>query len=305
MEIKDIKKTAKTIYFDEDSTESGIKKRSYYLLIIFGREDDLGKEKEISKEMIVGRSLKTDLSTSDPLMSRKHFKLIPQNNKVYIEDLNSLNGTYLNQKLIEAKTLLKSGDIIIAGRTVFKFEYRTELESLFHKYLYNAATSDRMTNLFNKYYFISQLKREVSYAKRYGKTFSLLMVDIDDFKKINDTYGHQIGDEALKFVAFKIMGSIRENDLAARYGGEEFSIILPETDSHNAFLVAERIRAAIANEILDLETNQIKITVSIGIATFPDDAKDWESFIKKADERLYKAKEAGKNIVIGKDNNAY
>ena len=299
--MKDIKETVRSLYLDDESTESGIKKKGNYIIIIFGKEEDLGKEIEIKKEIIVGRSLNTDLTTSDPLMSRKHFKLIPDDENIFIEDLGSLNGTFVNQQLIKGERELKSGDIIIAGRTVFKFEIRTELESLFHKYLYNAATSDRMTNLFNKYYFISQLKKQISYSKRYGKTFSLLMIDIDDFKKINDTYGHQTGDEALKFVAFKIMSSIRENDIAARYGGEEFTIILPETDSQNAFLVAERIREAIANEVLEIDANQIKITASIGIATFPDDANDWEDLIKKADERLYKAKKAGKNIVISKE----
>ncbi len=304
--MKDIKETVRSLYFDDESTEGGIKKKGNYIIIIFGKEEDLGKEIEIKEEITVGRSLNTDLTTSDPLMSRRHFKLTPEDENIFIEDLGSLNGTFVNQQIIDGKRALKSGDIIIAGRTVFKFEIRTEIESLFHKYLYNAATSDRMTNLFNKYYFISQLKKQISYAKRYGKTFSLLMIDIDDFKKVNDTYGHQIGDEALKFVAFKIMSSIRENDIAARYGGEEFSIILPETDSHNAFLVAKRIRKAIASEVLDLESNQIKVTVSIGVATFPEDADDWKSLIKKADERLYKAKEAGKNIVISKeDENVY
>ncbi len=299
--MKDPKITAKTIFLDDESTEKGIAKRVNYLIIIFGREDDLGKEMEIIRDTIVGRSLKSDFVTSDPLMSRQHFKLSIKDGKVYVEDLNSLNGTFLNQKLLKGKTVLNSGDIITAGRTVFKFECRTELESLFHKYLYNAATSDRMTNLFNKYYFITQIKREVSYAKRYGKTFSLLMVDIDDFKKVNDTYGHQVGDEALKFVAFKIMNSIRENDIAARYGGEEFAIILPEADAKSAYMVGERMRSLVESEILELDDVKIDITISVGVATFPDDASDWESLIKIADKRLYLAKELGKNRVIGQN----
>ncbi len=295
--------TAKTLFLDDESTEKGIAKKVNYLIIIFGREDDLGKEIEINRDTVVGRSLKSDFVTSDPLMSRQHFKLSIRDGQIFVEDLNSLNGTYVNQRLINGKTLLKSGDIITAGRTVFKFECRTELESLFHKYLYNAATSDRMTNLFNKYYFITQLKREVSYAKRYGKVFSLLMADIDDFKKVNDTYGHPVGDEALKFVAFKIMNSIRENDIAARYGGEEFAIILPEANAESAYMVGERMRALVESEILELDDIKIEITISVGISTFPDDAGDWESLIKVADKRLYLAKEMGKNRVIGKNAN--
>ncbi len=299
--MKDPKITTKTIFLDDESTEKGIAKRVNYLIIIFGREDDLGKEMEITRDTVVGRSLKSDFVTSDPLMSRQHFKLSVKDGKVYVEDLNSLNGTYLNQKFLKGKTVLNSGDIITAGRTVFKFECRTELESLFHKYLYNAATSDRMTNLFNKYYFITQIKREVSYAKRYGKTFSLLMVDIDDFKKVNDSHGHQVGDETLKFVAFKIMNSIRENDIAARYGGEEFAIILPEADAKSAYMVGERMRSMVESEILELDDVKIDITISVGVATFPDDANNWESLIKIADKRLYLAKEMGKNKVIGQN----
>ena len=302
--MKIVDKTANTLIFSEDSTEKAVAKKSYFLIIIFGKETDLGKEIEIKERIVVGRSIKTDLLTTDPLMSRKHFTIYKEeDNRFYIEDLNSLNGTFLNQNEIYGKHILKSSDIITSGRTVFKFEKRTELESMFHKYLYTAATTDRMTNLFNKYFFIDKLKKQITYSKRYNTKFSLLMIDIDDFKKVNDTYGHTVGDEALKFVAFKVVSSIRENDMAARYGGEEFITLLLESGPEDAYAVAERMRNAVEEEVFEIDDIKFNLSISIGVASYPKDATKWLELIKTADERLYTAKNIGKNIVVGSNEN--
>jgi diguanylate cyclase (GGDEF)-like protein len=302
--MKIVDKTANTLIFSEDSTEKAVAKKSYFLIIIFGKETDLGKEIEIKERIVVGRSIKTDLLTTDPLMSRKHFTIYKEEvNRFYIEDLNSLNGTFLNQNEIYGKHILKSSDIITSGRTVFKFEKRTELESMFHKYLYTAATTDRMTNLFNKYFFIDKLKKQITYSKRYNTKFSLLMIDIDDFKKVNDTYGHTVGDEALKFVAFKVVSSIRENDMAARYGGEEFITLLLESGPEDAYAVAERMRNAVEEEVFEIDDIKFNLSISIGVASYPKDATKWLELIKTADERLYTAKNIGKNIVVGSNEN--
>jgi diguanylate cyclase (GGDEF)-like protein len=302
--MKTVDKTANTLIFSEDSTERAVAKKSHFLIIIFGKETDLGKEIEIKERIVVGRSIKTDLSTTDPLMSRKHFTIYKEeDNHFYIEDLNSLNGTFLNQNEIHGKHILKSSDIITSGRTVFKFEKRTELESMFHKYLYTAATTDRMTNLFNKYFFIDKLKKQITYSKRYNTKFSLLMIDIDDFKKVNDTYGHTVGDEALKFVAFKVVSSIRENDMAARYGGEEFITLLLESGPEDAYAVAERMRNAVEEEVFEIDDIKFNLSISIGVASYPKDATKWLELIKTADERLYTAKNIGKNIVVGSNEN--
>jgi len=296
------KTTDPTVIFEEvNDKNSGIVRRADYILIIFGKEEDLGKEMKIEKEIVVGRSIKSDFTTDDPLISRKHFVVYPKDRKIYLKDLDSLNGTFLNQVEISNEKELRSGDIITAGRTVFKFEKRTELESMFHQYLYAAATTDRMTQLFNRYYFIEQFKKQIAYSKRYKKIFSILMIDIDDFKKVNDKYGHPVGDETLKFIAFKIMTSVRENDLACRYGGEEFAIILPETDSNGAHFVANRMRKAIESDTLAMDEYTINVTISIGISSFPKDSKDWKKLIKIADERLYIAKKRGKNRVVAED----
>ncbi len=302
--MKVLDKTANTIIFDEDSTDKAVANKAYYLIIIFGKETDLGKEIKVEDRIIVGRSVKSNLNTTDPLMSRQHFTIYKgEDDDYYIEDLNSLNGTFVNQNDLKGKRRLKSSDIITAGRTVFKFEKRTELESMFHKYLYTAATTDRMTNLFNKYFFIDKLKKQIAYSKRYNTKFSLLMIDVDNFKRVNDTYGHTVGDEVLKFIAFKVVSSVRENDIAARYGGEEFITLLFESGREDAYAVAERMRSAVEEEVFELEDIKINLSISIGVSSYPFDASDWLELIKIADQRLYVAKKIGKNIVVGANEN--
>jgi len=168
------------------------------------------------------------------------------------------------------------------------------------------ATTDGMTKLFNHRYFQEALSREISLAKRYSKTVSLLYMDIDHFKKFNDTYGHQVGDEVLIRVARTIMRNTRDTDIACRYGGEELVAILPETDLDGAFIAAEKIRKAIYAMSIPIEGNRsVKVAVSIGVATFAADnvagalrsprAVDKQTLIEAADNALYEAKEGGRN----------
>ena len=297
----DEKPWQKTVILRDGDGQENERRVTSYLLVIFGNEADLGKETELGERAVAGRSLENDLSVNDPLMSRKHFGIVKHDGLYHLQDLGSMNGTFLNQQPLQKETPLKSGDIITAGRTVFKFESRTELESIFHKYLYAAATTDRMTQLFNKYYFLEELKKQNSFARRYGKSFGIVMIDVDNFKRVNDSFGHIIGDEVLKFIAFKILASVRENDLASRYGGEEFAVLLPETDLMGAMAVAERIRKHVESEILEIRENKIGATISLGLAVYPQDGEEWEEVLKKADERLYIAKQSGKNRLVGPD----
>jgi diguanylate cyclase (GGDEF)-like protein len=123
------------------------------------------------------------------------------------------------------------------------------------------------------------------------------MMDIDDFKACNDKYGHLVGDVVLKEISRMIRESVREIDLVARYGGEEFSLILPETDRKGAILAAERIRKRIAQHVFSAYDEKLNVTVSAGLAVYPEDASDIERLIGKADAALYRAKNSGKNII--------
>jgi two-component system, cell cycle response regulator len=168
---------------------------------------------------------------------------------------------------------------------------QTELQDL--------AIKDGLTGLYNRREFNKQIKAEIERSQRYQHDCSLLMMDIDYFKKLNDTYGHQGGDEALQAVAKLLQHEVRPVDRVSRYGGEEFVVILPQTSVDSAAIVAERLRSAIATHLVPVSpTESIHISVSIGFATFPDYAKSEEALISCADQALYHAKRTGRNRVV-------
>ena len=162
-----------------------------------------------------------------------------------------------------------------------------------------SAITDHLTGLFNRMYFDSRLRLEIRRARRFGQHLSLLLLDLDDFKSVNDLKGHPAGDAVLKEIGRLLVGRIRDIDIGARYGGEEFATLLPETPRSGAFVVAERIRREVERHFrrkgrLD---RLVRVTLSGGLACFPEDADDPESLIICADKALYKAKRAGKNAI--------
>ncbi len=164
--------------------------------------------------------------------------------------------------------------------------------------LYELATKDGLTKLYIYRHFYSLLETELKRAKRYNHVLSLLMMDIDNFKNINDTYGHLVGDRVLKEIAATIKSTVRNIDIPARYGGEEFTVILPETSGKDARIIAERLRQNISKIVVDVdEMTTIKPTISIGISEFPAYAQNEQELIDSADKALYKAKNDGKNCV--------
>jgi len=164
--------------------------------------------------------------------------------------------------------------------------------------LYELAITDGLTKLYIYRHFHYLLDNEIKRILRYRHSLSLLMMDIDNFKEINDTYGHQVGDELLRAIAETIASDCRKIDLPSRYGGEEFTLILPETKKENASIIAERLRYKIEHLVLNIKDGPtISPTISIGISGLPDDADNKEELIQKADKAMYFAKENGKNCV--------
>lgn len=157
---------------------------------------------------------------------------------------------------------------------------------------------DSLTGLYTRRTFDDMFLRETDRAIRYGLELSVLFFDLDDFKEINDTFGHLAGDETLKHVAGIVMGEIRTIDVAVRYGGDEIVVVLPETGKVNALVLGERIRKRVEETKHEYEGQIISVTISGGLATFPIDATDTESLIKNSDIAVYRAKEEGKNNII-------
>ncbi|MGR3318864.1 MAG: GGDEF domain-containing response regulator [Candidatus Anammoxibacter sp.] len=173
-----------------------------------------------------------------------------------------------------------------------------------YKNVKNLTITDSLTNIYNHKYIIGLVNQEFSRAKRYNHNISIIMFDIDYFKKVNDTFGHQTGDVVLREIAAIIKDSIRKSDVVGRYGGEEFTILLPETDTEDAMLFAERLRKRVEDFDFFNPADPLKITASMGVATYPmNPADNATSFIRCADKALYAAKESGRNSVhICKDN---
>jgi diguanylate cyclase (GGDEF)-like protein len=156
------------------------------------------------------------------------------------------------------------------------------------------AVVDGLTDLYDHHTFLTLLDKELERAKRYAEGVSLLLLDLDDFKQVNDDFGHQKGDEVLVQVATVVRQTIRSMDIAGRYGGEEFAIIIPEADKAPAFHSAERLCRTVEDRFRD----NVKLTVSVGVASFPDDAHTVADLVKAADKALYAAKARGKNRVV-------
>lgn len=169
--------------------------------------------------------------------------------------------------------------------------------ALLYQRVQELAIIDSLTGVFSRRYLIERFNEELERSKKFKYKFSFLMLDIDHFKAHNDRYGHLVGDAILKEVSKTFKENMRQIDLAGRYGGEEFSIILSETDKDGAGLAAERLRQAVENKHIRIYDEDLQVTISIGVSVFPEDAKDIQTLIEKADEALYQAKQSGRNRV--------
>lgn len=169
--------------------------------------------------------------------------------------------------------------------------------ALLYKKMQEMSITDSLTHLFSRRHFLERFKEELRRSKKFKYNFSFLMVDIDKFKDFNDKYGHLVGDAILREVSKTVKDTIRQIDFVGRYGGEELSVILVETDKEQARFAAERLRRAIEEKNIKVYDEELKVTVSIGIATFSDDGATCEAIIEAADKALYQAKEAGRNRV--------
>jgi two-component system, cell cycle response regulator len=272
-------------------------------LLVRVRGAELGRVTLLLPErMRVGRSQDSELWLSDDGVSRRHASLVREGNHYVLEDHGSANGTFVGGVKIERHEL-RDGDVIQFGPTaVFRYTLSDESQELLLRQLYDASVTDALTGAHNREHFDTQLRAEMSYARRHNTDVSLVIFDADHFKRVNDTYGHQVGDAVLTQIADVVRGTVRSEDVFARYGGEEFALVLRGIDVDGAGAVADRLRERIANLQIQTDRGVLKVTVSAGCASLSTiSEKTPESLIAAADRRLYQAKHAGRNRVVIKD----
>jgi len=252
-------------------------------------------------EMIIGRDPAADISVADQSISRKHAKVNKADGKVQITDLGSSNGSFVNDKKLAANVpmMLAKEDMVKIGNSILKFLPAGEIEILFYGNLGSAAHTDSMTKIYNKGYLLEALEAEFKRAKALHTDFSLLFFDLDHFKKVNDTYGHDAGDYVLKEFASLVRTShLRPKDIFARYGGEEFVVLLSATNAKTGSEIAERVRASVEAHPFIYEGKRIPVTTSMGVAEIRADIESSQTLLKAADKALYAAKQGGRNRVV-------
>jgi diguanylate cyclase (GGDEF)-like protein len=257
----------------------------------------------------LGRALETDVRVNDSRASRLHARIStesdPQTGELQcrITDLGSTNGTLVNGQLI-TETLLHDGDKIAIGDHLFRFDMLDEIDREFQQQIHRLLVHDELTGLLTSKSFFIELRREAERAQEESRPFCVLMMDLDLFKNVNDTYGHVVGSQTLAVIGGVIKKALRAGDVASRFGGEEFAAFLLDADYAQALVAAERVRAAVEQHEFAAvrtesqeETKILHMTISIGVAAFPDDATDPIQLVELADSALYRAKRSGRNRI--------
>ena len=261
---------------------------------------DIGKRVPLmNTQYIVGRDSEAGFVVGRSSVSRQHARLyMDEDGGWWVEDLNSTNGTFVNESRIKSQSL-SDADQVRFGDAIYKFLSGSNIESAYHEAIHNMAIQDGMTGIHNKRYFMEFLDREIAVSVRHGHPLTLVMFDVDHFKKVNDSAGHLAGDAVLKDLTGRIKPRIRREDLFARYGGEEFACVLPSTALPGGIVFAEHLRTLIEERPTLFDNQEIKFTISLGVTTLHrETGVDPSGLIKRADENLYTAKRSGRNKVV-------
>ena len=260
-------------------------------------------------EVTLGRALEADIRVNDSRASRLHARITTEHHEATgevryrLNDLKSTNGTLLNGRAI-VQEFLQAGDKFEVGDQLIRFEMLDEIDREFQQQIHRLLVHDELTGLLTSKSFFSEMRREAARAEAESMPFCVLMMDIDYFKEVNDTYGHLVGSETLEEVGAVIKSSLRAGDVGARFGGEEFAAFLLDADYAQGLIAAERVRSAIEKHEFPAvrrgsseEPRTHRMTISVGVASYPEDARDPIQLVEMADSALYRAKRSGRNRV--------
>ena len=249
--------------------------------------------------VIMGRGGEAQVMISDEGLSRRHARIARVDHGYQIEDLGSTNGTYVNGQRVRQAHGLQDGDRIELGcATLLRFALHDAVEHEAARRTHELTIQDPLTRLINRRHLQDRLSGEIAYANRHHAPLAVLLVDVDQFKRINDEHGHGAGDAVLRAIAGVLATVVREEDVVARYGGEEFIVLARGIGNRGAHAFGERLREAIARLVVPVQGTVIRVTASVGVAcTSGDDSCSAESLVRAADDALYAAKGAGRNRV--------
>jgi two-component system, cell cycle response regulator len=248
---------------------------------------------------VLGRSSDVDIQINAEGVSRRHAQISEHEGVYTLEDLGSTNGTVCHGQWVETPYVLSDGDRVnLGGGVVLRFALEGELEQQLRAKLYDLATRDPLTAAYNRRFLDERMNSEWPWAVRHEQSCAILMIDIDHFKQVNDTWGHLAGDHVLRELVKLMTETIRREDLLARIGGEEFAVLCRGTAQPAALVLAERLRAGVAKYKFVWNEEPIALSVSVGLATSSEKAVgSTADLMALADQRLYQAKENGRNRV--------
>jgi diguanylate cyclase (GGDEF)-like protein len=275
-------------------------RRAFSITFLMGDRQGLVIPLDSVKSYTIGRSEECDIHIDEPSVSRFHAVLrLYEDGSLLISDCESRNGTFHNGMRLQNEDAIKliGGDKLRIGKeSMLRVDAHDPIDAQFQSDMYNAAVRDPMTGAYNKRYLLENVARELALSIRHGVPLSLVLFDVDHFKRINDQFGHLAGDSVLIKLVADAQRMLRTEDLLARYGGEEFAIVTKSQPLDQSLALAERLRKVIASEAFIFEGRRIPVTVSLGIASTSERPyASPEDLIQCADERLYAAKRDGRN----------
>ncbi len=288
----------RTMRIDDSETISSSRPETKAFLTVIRSRADLGVHVFIDGPTILGRDPGCTIPLHDFGVSRQHAMIMPEGDgRFVLKDLRSTNGTRVNGMPVPDSGVLKDGEKIFVGDTVLRFALADEMDVDFHSEVATLVSTDPLTGLPSKRRFDQAMEFALEDAKQSGNSLALLMMDMDGLKKINDTHGHLFGAHAIGETGRLISDVLGSRGEACRFGGDEFSAFLPNHDLVSASALAEQIRYAVEYAGLEKDSIELKPTISIGVACYPNSGDKLLELVAIADKALYRAKELGKNCV--------
>ena len=275
--------------------------RDAYPCLIRVAGDDVGRWHPLKDKykFSIGRSKECDIRIADEEVSRRQVELtIMEDCTIRVIDLNSTNGTFVNGTRVQECVLTEGDKVQIGFKTIFRLSYFDEYDEICQNHLYQSSIRDYLTGLYNKRFFLESVEREYRYQSRLPAPMTLAMIDIDDFKEVNDTFGHIAGDIVLKEIGRILKNMQRSESIFARYGGDEFALLLRNVDAKGSRILTDRMKSKVSRLSFLIGGRKVKVSISIGVVSCePETCPTSQDLISMADEMLYRAKDGGKNKI--------